>query len=168
MLLPDMAPPSSDTARGSMAPTVMGQAPEHSSPRPWTAPPHPYIYEINSWPWLARIAAEEGHPVTLGTVPDRHLDAIAEMGVDAVWLMGVWERSPAGLAIALRNPDLVAEFEAALPRIQPDDVVGAAYCIRDYTGDVRLGGPVGLRAARDALDNRGMGLILDFVPNHVA
>ena len=34
--------------------------------------------------------------------------------------------------------------------------------------DARLGGPDGLAAARAALAERGLGLILDFVPNHVA
>ena len=49
-----------------------------------------------------------------------------------------------------------------------DDVVGSPYCIRNYTVDPRLGGPDGLQSAREALARRGVGLILDFVPNHVA
>ena len=47
-------------------------------------------------------------------------------------------------------------------------MVGSPYCIRDYTVDAHLGGPAGLAAARAALAERGLGLILDFVPNHVA
>ena len=34
--------------------------------------------------------------------------------------------------------------------------------------DARLGGAEGLAVARAALARRGLGLILDFVPNHVA
>jgi hypothetical protein len=30
-------------------------------------------------------------------------DDLAALGVDAVWLMGVWRRSPAGIGIALTN-----------------------------------------------------------------
>jgi hypothetical protein len=142
--------------------------PGEVAPGGWTAPPHPYIYEINTWPWLTRLGAEEGHAVDLGMVPERRWDAIAELGFDAVWLMGVWERSPAGLAIALRDTGLRADFDAALPGWQPEDVVGSAYCVRDYTVDARLGGPAGLGVARDALARRGIGLILDFVPNHVS
>jgi hypothetical protein len=31
---------------------------------------------------------------------------IADLGFDGVWLMGVWQRSPAGVAIAWSNEDL--------------------------------------------------------------
>jgi hypothetical protein len=123
-------------------------------------PPFPYVYEINTWPWLAGL--------DLGSVPDERWDEIAAGGFDAVWLMGVWQRSPAGIAIALANDDLVRSFRDALPDVRDDDVIGSAYCIRDYVVDEHLGGPAGLAAARAALAERGMGLLLDFVPNHVA
>jgi hypothetical protein len=101
-------------------------------------------------------------------VPAEEWDAIRQLGFDAVWLMGVWERSPAGIAIALENDGLTASFRRALPDFRTDDVVGSPYCIRSYTVDAHLGGPAGLAAARAALAERGMSLILDFVPNHVA
>ena len=43
-------------------------------------------------------------PVTLADVPADVWDAVAGPGVDAVWLMGVWQRSPAGAAIARDAP----------------------------------------------------------------
>ncbi len=94
--------------------------------------------------------------------------SVAALGFDAVWLMGVWERSPAGVAIALQNPSLLESFGRALPGFTPDDVVGSPYCVRDYTVAKGLGGPKGLASARKALERRGLQLILDFVPNHVA
>ena len=57
---------------------------------------YPVIYEINTWVWLDELSRKHGKPVTLATVPDQEWDAIAAYGFDAVWLMGVWERSPAG------------------------------------------------------------------------
>lgn len=132
---------------------------------------HPVIVEINTWPWLnrlSRLSRGAGAPIELGTVPDQVWDELAAPGVDAVWLMGVWRRSPAGVAIALANPDLTASFGAALPDWTPADVAGSPYCIREYVVDEHLGGPAGLAAARAALADRGVGLILDFVPNHVA
>src|SRR4029453_3518138 len=63
--------------------------------------PQPYLYEINTWPWLEAISRTEGRAIDLGTVPDRYWDEIADLGFDGVWLMGVWQRSPAGIGIAL-------------------------------------------------------------------
>jgi glycosidase len=129
---------------------------------------HPSLYEINTWPWLAAISRNEGTAIDLGSVPDRYWAEIADLGFDAVWLMGVWQRSPAGVAIALSNAGLQASFGEALPDWQAEDVVGSPYCIRGYVVDDHFGGQGGLARAREALAARGVGLILDFVPNHVA
>lgn len=131
-------------------------------------PKHPIIYEIHTWVWLYDLAQRYQQPVTLATVPDEEWDAIAALGIDAVWLMGVWERSPAGRAIARTHPDLQAGYREALPDFRPEDVVGSPYCVRRYQVDEQLGGTEGLASARQALIDRGIRLILDFVPNHVA
>ena len=137
-------------------------------PSTLTGIPQPFLYEINTWPWLEAISRNEGTAVDLGSVPDRYWDEIADLGFDGVWLMGVWQRSPAGIAIALSNDNLRASFGAALADWRAQDVVGSPYCIRDYRVDDHLGGTSGLAGAREALAARGMGLILDFVPNHVS
>jgi glycosidase len=131
-------------------------------------PNNPLIYEINAWVWLGELARRLGHPVTLGTVPDEEWDALGRLGVDAVWLMGVWERSPLGIRIANENEALAEEFRRVLPDFTEADNVGSPYCVRRYVVDDKLGGPEGLAAARRSLAARGMRLVLDFVPNHVA
>ena len=131
-------------------------------------PPRPTIYEINTAVWLERLGRDGGRPLTLAGVPDAAWDAIAALPVDAVWLMGVWERSPAGLEIARADPGLDAGNRAALPDLRDGDVIGSPYCVRDYVVDERFGGRAALATARAALQARGVGLILDYVPNHVA
>jgi glycosidase len=131
-------------------------------------PRRPIIYEINTMVWLQELSRRERKLVTLGTVPTQEWDALALYGFDAVWLMGVWERSPAGIRIAKGNVGLQAEFGRVLSDYQQEDNAGSAYCVRRYVVDDQLGGPDGLATARKKLADRGMRLILDFVPNHVA
>ncbi|MET9459760.1 alpha-amylase family glycosyl hydrolase [Streptomyces canus] len=126
------------------------------------------IYEINTLVWLTELSYRYGRPVTLGDVPGEVWDSVAPPGVDTVWLMGVWQRSPAGLEIAVRDEGLRASFREALPDVTDADIAGSPYCVRDYVVDASLGGPEGLAAARTQLAARGLRLILDYVPNHVA
>ncbi len=136
--------------------------------RPAGWPHHPVVHEIFTWVWLADLERVAGRRMTLADVPDDVWDDVARPGVDAVWLMGVWQRSPLGAAIARSVPSMVDAQRAALDDATDADVVGSAYCVRDYVVDPRLGGDEALAVARAALAARGVRLVLDFVPNHVA
>jgi hypothetical protein len=131
-------------------------------------PRYPSIFEINTWVWLSQLSTGRGQTTDLSSVPSREWDRLAALGVDAVWLMGVWERSPAGIAIANRNEHLLADFRRALPDFTFADNVGSPYCVRRYEAAPQLGGREGLARARRELAMRGLRLVLDFVPNHVA
>lgn len=131
-------------------------------------PNYPFVYEINTWVWLNELRKKDRTCFDLGSVPSATWDSVAGLGFDAVWLMGVWERSPAGIAIANRNRNLLEDFHRALPDFRPEDNVGSAYSVRRYVVDQRLGGPKALAVAREELARRGLRLILDFVPNRVA
>ena len=129
---------------------------------------NPAIYEINTWVWLGELSDEMKEPVTLANVPDEKWDELSHLQMDAVWFMGVWERSPRGIAISNLNAGNLADFRRALPDFSFADNVGSPYCIRRYVVDEHLGGNDGLAEARRQLAKRGIKLILDFVPNHLA
>jgi len=126
------------------------------------------IYEINTCAWLRELSVAAGYEVKLDTIPASALNEIAELHMDAVWLMGVWERSPEGSRIARNDPELDSEFRGILGDYSSQDMTGSPYCVRRYGVDERLGGERGLAAARKEFAKRGIGLILDYVPNHVA
>jgi glycosidase len=131
-------------------------------------PGYPTIFEINTWVWLSALGERAGTSLDLSSVPSAEWDAIADCGFDAVWLMGVWERSPASIAISNQNQNLLCDLRRALPDFRPQDNVGSPYSVRRYVVDTHLGGAHGLAIARNELAKRNIRLVLDFVPNHVA
>jgi hypothetical protein len=126
------------------------------------------IYEINTWVWLSELSERHGRLVTLDTVPEVEWDALMSYCFDAVWLMGVWQRSPAGRAIAIADPRIREACRCVLPGLTDDDIVASPYCINSYVVEEKLGGPAGLAVARTQLAKRKLKLILDYVPNHSA
>lgn len=136
----------------------------------------PLIYEVNAWVWLERWRSARGpkseRRLDLGSLPDEAIDQLVlrAQGArpDAVWLMGVWERSPAATALARGHREVRAECQKALPGLTDRDIAGSPYAVRRYAVDPALGGDAGLDALRARLRQRGVGLFLDLVPNHVA
>ncbi len=130
-------------------------------------PRNPKIYEINTWPWLHSLSEKYNSSFTLNNIPEEIFNQELTL-FDAVWLMGVWERSPASKRIALEHPDLQTEYHRALSDFRDDDVVGSPYSVYYYHVDKKIGGIEGLKEIRKQLAERGIRLILDYVPNHVS
>jgi Alpha amylase, catalytic domain len=129
---------------------------------------HPHLYEISTWAWLDELSGRAGRHVTLAEVPDVEWNRLAGLGFDLIWLMGVWERSPESRREFRGDAASFATFKKALPGATMDDVVGSPYSIHRYQPDPRIGDWASLDATRDKLHARGLRLLLDFVPNHVA
>jgi glycosidase len=133
-----------------------------------TAPRYPSLYQINTRVWLTDLARRIGKPATLDDVPDAELDHIAEMGFDWVWLLSVWQTGSAAQAVSRSNPEWRHEFQDTLPDLTEDDIPGSGFAITGYTVHERLGGDAALARFRERLRRRGLRLMLDFVPNHMA
>jgi glycosidase len=109
--------------------------------------------------------------MTLAEVPDSEWDALARLGFDAVWLMGVWKRSPEARRIAQEKaavPGGAAQYDRALPGWKPEDIIASPYAVADYIPDARIGTWQALDTVRVKLHERGVALFLDFVGNHTA
>jgi glycosidase len=129
---------------------------------------YPSLYQINTRVWLTQLSRALGKPATLDDIPDTELDRLAELGFDWVWFLSVWQTGPAAQAISRANPEWRHEFEETLPDLREGDIAGSGFAIQNYTVHRDLGGDVALVRLRQRLQKRGLKLMLDFVPNHMA
>ncbi len=108
----------------------------------------------NVYVWLDQLSKEYHRPVKkLDQVPDEELDKLARWGFTGLWLIGLWERSPASQRIKqlCGNPDAVS----------------SAYSLYDYVIANDLGGEEAYLNLRHRAWQRGIRLAADMVPNHV-
>ncbi|MBN1519559.1 MAG: alpha-amylase [Spirochaetales bacterium] len=103
--------------------------------------------------WLDQLSRWYGRDIrTLDAIPDEELDALASRGFNALWLIGLWERSQASRLIK----ELCGNPEAA----------PSAYSLYDYEIAGELGGWPALDNLRRRAEWRGIRLAADMVPNH--
>jgi hypothetical protein len=131
-------------------------------------PRYPSLYQVNTRVRLSELGAELGRPATLDDVSDRELDYLKETGFDMVWFLGVWQTGLAGRKVSLSNPEWLAEYRHVLPDFQPSDVSGSCFAVQQYRVHSDFGGDAALDRLRQRLHQRGLRLVLDFVPNHTA
>ena len=107
----------------------------------------------NALVWLDQLSRRYGRSIsTLDQVPDEELDRLSRAGFTALWLIGVWDRSPASREIKRRmgNPEAEA----------------SAYSLADYAIAAELGGDAALESLKARAWARGIRLASDMVPNH--
>ena len=131
-------------------------------------PLYPSLYQINTRVWLTALSRQLGRRATLDDIPDAELDRLAAMGFDWIWLLSVWQTGAAAQAVSRSNPEWRHDFEQTLPDLTEDDIPGSGFAITGYTVHRDLGGDTALARVRERMRQRGLKLMLDFVPNHMA
>ena len=129
---------------------------------------HPLIYQVNTRVWLTDLSKTLGRSATLDDIPDAELNRLVRMGFDWVWFLSVWQTGPAGQRVSRTNHEWRREFEETLPDLREEDIAGSGFAITGYTVHPDLGGDAALARLRERLRKRGVNLLLDFVPNHMA
>jgi Alpha amylase, catalytic domain len=131
-------------------------------------PLYPALYQIDTRAMLHDLSSGLGRQATLDDIPDRELDGLAAKGFDWLWYLGVWQTGPAAREVSGGRPEWLSEFRQVLPDLQPADISGSCFAITNYTVHSDFGGDAALQSLRHRLHQRGMRLMLDFVPNHTA
>ena len=130
-------------------------------------PRYPSLYQINTRVWITEISGRLGRKATLDDIPDNELDRLAEMGFDWIWFLSVWTTGELGRKISRENPEWRHDFEKTLSDLMEQDIAGSGFAITGYTVHPDLGGDEALKRLRKRLQDRGLKLMLDFVPNHM-
>ncbi len=103
--------------------------------------------------WLDQLTKKYQRDISrLDQIPDEELDNLKNNGFNALWLIGLWERSVASkkIKILCGNPDAEA----------------SAYSLKGYEISSRMGGWQALNNLKKRCWDRGIRLASDMVPNH--
>ncbi len=142
-------------ARPAEAPEFTGldaEVERFSSDADWM--PRLVLVAKSTYVWLDQLSKRYARDIrTLDGIPDEELDLLRHRGITGLWLIGLWQRSPASQTIKRRrgNPDAVA----------------SAYSLDDYRIADDLGGEGAYASLRDRARERGIRLASDMVPNHM-
>lgn len=133
-----------------------------------TSPRYPSLYQINTRVWLTALSRSLGRPATLDDIPDAELDRLARKGFDWIWFLSVWQTGAAAQSVSRSHAGWRHEFQETLLDLVDDDIPGSGFAITGYTVHKGLGGDAALARLRARMKRRGLKLMLDFVPNHMA
>jgi hypothetical protein len=128
----------------------------------------PLLYQVNTRVWITELSEKAGRQVTLNDISDSDLDELASSGFDWIWLLSVWQTGKEGQRLSRENQEWRKEFIETVPDLREEDIAGSGFAITDYSVSGSLGGDEALAILRKRLNDRGLKLMLDFVPNHMA
>lgn len=108
----------------------------------------------NVYVWMDQLSKKYRRAITrLEEIPDEELDILSKWGFTGLWLIGLWQRSPASQKIK----QICGNSEA----------VASAYSIYDYVIAEDLGEESSFENFKNRAYQRGIRLTSDMVPNHM-
>jgi glycosidase len=120
------------------------------------------IYQINTRVWIKRFSPNS----TISSLPISYFKALADKGINVIWLMGIWKTCPGVIKDCCLTSDLISSYQKALTDWKKEDVIGSPFSIDSYSPDEALGSWDDFVKFKSRLNKIGLKLFLDFIPNH--
>jgi len=116
--------------------------------------PNVVLMAKSTYVWLEQLSKKyQRHIHRLDQIPIEEMKLLADRGITALWLIGLWERSTASKTIKRLRGDA--------------DAVASAYSLKDYRIADDLGGGDAYDVLRRQAASCGIRLASDMVPNHM-
>lgn len=123
------------------------------------------IYEINIRVFLRKF--DNGtKKAKLLDIPFSYWQNLADLGINYIWLMGIWKTCSSTIDKYCFEDYLINNYSKALKDWKNEDVIGSPYSINKYELNNTICSEDELKSFREKLRTIGLGLILDFIPNH--
>ncbi len=107
----------------------------------------------NTFIWLYQLSEKYNKPIKhLDQIPIEEFESLRSFGINGLWLIGIWERSPAS--------KIIKELYGK------KDAIASAYSIYNYRITNNLGGEDAYLKLKSKANDAGLKLGCDMVPNH--
>ncbi|MBM3136741.1 MAG: hypothetical protein FJZ98_00980 [Chloroflexi bacterium] len=107
----------------------------------------------NTHVWLTQLGHKYAREIhTLDQIPVEELRELRNLGITGLWLIGIWERSPA----SRRIKELYGR----------DHLIGSAYSVNGYQVAMDLGGELAMEKLKMKAGDQGIFIACDMIPNH--
>ncbi|MFA6598211.1 MAG: alpha-amylase family glycosyl hydrolase [Ignavibacteriaceae bacterium] len=126
---------------------------------------NPRLLEINIRLLVRRFDTEQKR-AKLADIPFSYWKNLAAQGFEIIWLMGIWETTSILIDRCCFEENLIHSYDRSLKDWQRKDVIGSPYAINQYNINPELGTKDDLLQLKKTLNELGMLLMLDFIPNH--
>ncbi len=136
---------------------IFGKGPGSDAPAAFTADidwmARTVLLAKSIYVWLDQLSSRYQCAITtLAEIPNEELASLARQGFNALWLIGIWERSGASRRIKQLSGNPEAE--------------ASAYALHAYRVAADLGGESALHRLEQRCQSHGIRLACDVVPNH--